>query len=526
MKTNKYLFFILAFCYISASYGQNLPLPQLVQRIENSVFTVFATDQNGNVFSQGSGFFINSNGVSITNFHVLEGAQGGFVEKKNGERLEITRIIDYDVNSDLVKFQIDSRGRQFTALPLSMTIPQRGEDIVNLSTPLGLEQTLSTGIVSSVRECGLFGTVIQITAPISSGSSGSPILNRDGEVLGVATFGVEGGQNLNFAVSTLNFHRIGGSQNIALRDIGRDPLETPNIRQARQAFLIGDYETVFHFAMAEYQENPENHIALFLLGRVLYVMEDFANTIEALTRAIHLAPQIAQNYSVLAITLGRLGSIEYHNRNFANAQEYFSYALQVYEMALSLENHYLCHTNKAILLWRLVMNYETLNIDRFALDIATEHLNTAIRLNPYNELAFIVRSSIRRDLGNYWGAISDIERAIVINPFNSLSFRTRGIIKGLFLNDHRAGIKDLNIALSLAERDDDRADILVTKGFQSFSWFFSIVTANDIERNVDLLSTLLTDMQRFYREAYIISGDRKHLESLESLLETARSVLR
>ncbi len=67
-------------------------------------------------------------------------------------------------------------------------------------SPLGLEKTLSDGIVSAIREIPGFGKVIQITAPISPGSSGSPVLNMQGEVIGIVTFQIVEGQNLNFAI--------------------------------------------------------------------------------------------------------------------------------------------------------------------------------------------------------------------------------------------------------------------------------------------------------------------------------------
>ncbi len=70
-----------------------------------------------------------------------------------------------------------------------------------VGSPMGLEQTISEGIVSAVREIPNLGKIFQISAPISSGSSGSPVINMKGEVIGVATFQFIKGQNLNFAVS-------------------------------------------------------------------------------------------------------------------------------------------------------------------------------------------------------------------------------------------------------------------------------------------------------------------------------------
>jgi len=83
---------------------------------------------------------------------------------------------------------------------VSSDYPEEGENIVVIGSPFGLEHTISTGIVSSLRDIENYGKIIQITAPISPGSSGGPIINSRGKVVGIATFQLIGGQNLNFAI--------------------------------------------------------------------------------------------------------------------------------------------------------------------------------------------------------------------------------------------------------------------------------------------------------------------------------------
>jgi S1-C subfamily serine protease len=95
---------------------------------------------------------------------------------------------------------VDIPEEKVDPLPVSPAPPRVGEKVVVIGTPLGLAQTVSDGIVSAIREVPGFGKIIQMTAPISPGSSGSPVLNMKGEVVGVVTFLLVAGQNLNFAI--------------------------------------------------------------------------------------------------------------------------------------------------------------------------------------------------------------------------------------------------------------------------------------------------------------------------------------
>ena len=95
-------------------------------------------------------------------------------------------------------------------------MPSEGEDIVVIGNPLGLESTVSAGIVSAVRDIPAFGKILQITAPVSPGSSGSPVVNIKGEVIGIATLVIKEGQNLNFAIPS--------DKIIALKETSQTPI--------------------------------------------------------------------------------------------------------------------------------------------------------------------------------------------------------------------------------------------------------------------------------------------------------------
>ena len=104
--------------------------------------------------------------------------------------------------------------------PLSMRTvpPEVGEKVFIIGTPFGLEKTVTDGIVSAIREIPDLGKIVQLTAPISPGSSGSPVLDMKGEVIGVATFFIVAGQNLNFAIPGARIAKlISGKEADALR---------------------------------------------------------------------------------------------------------------------------------------------------------------------------------------------------------------------------------------------------------------------------------------------------------------------
>jgi len=174
-------------------------LPDLVTAIAPSVVSLNVSRPDGT--SQGTGFVVAPNGVVATNFHVVEGATAIEATLKDGVSLFCTGALTVDRAHDLALLKFGAKG--LPVLPLADDgPPQAGERIAVIGSPHGLEQTVTDGIVSAVRRDDGWEKV-QISAPISHGSSGSPVVNLQGKVIGVATFSV-GGQALNFASSVVH----------------------------------------------------------------------------------------------------------------------------------------------------------------------------------------------------------------------------------------------------------------------------------------------------------------------------------
>lgn len=175
-------------------------LSDIISETENATFTIYTYDEFGAPKGSGSGFFIDPSGMGISNYHVLDGAVKAIIKTVDGKEYEIKEVVASDKKWDIVKFKIKPSKTQHSFLKFATKSPQKGAKIYNISAPLGLENTVSEGIVSSYREDQQHGQTVQITAPISPGSSGSAILNDKGECFAVATFQKTRGQNLNFGV--------------------------------------------------------------------------------------------------------------------------------------------------------------------------------------------------------------------------------------------------------------------------------------------------------------------------------------
>ena len=132
----------------------------------------------------------------------MDGAVKAILKTSDDKEYEIDQVLASDRKWDIIKFSIKNIGNEsFEYLKFAKKEVEKGDKVYNISSPMGLEASVSEGIVSSIRTDKRYGQTIQTTASISSGSSGSALLNENGEVFAVATFKYDKGENLNFGVS-------------------------------------------------------------------------------------------------------------------------------------------------------------------------------------------------------------------------------------------------------------------------------------------------------------------------------------
>lgn len=173
---------------------------------DEAVLTIVGTDRRGSPVVQGSGFIVTPDGLAISNYHVLNGVSQAVAECCGGRDFEIRSVNGSDRDKDLILFQLYDSGSTSKPhdLPHVVLGSSRdvavGDRVIVIGSPQGLENTMSDGILSAIREFEAI-RLLQITAPISPGSSGGPVFNADGQVVGIASFQFAKGQNLNFAIA-------------------------------------------------------------------------------------------------------------------------------------------------------------------------------------------------------------------------------------------------------------------------------------------------------------------------------------
>jgi putative serine protease PepD len=179
---------------------QRFDLVTLARKTRNAVVLIEVFDTGKKEIATGSGFFISSDGLLVTNYHVIKNASSALAKTEGGDLLPIKGAVAVDRENDLALLTIEGRKLPFLPLGNSEDV-EAGDHIAVIGSPLGLEGSLSEGIVSAKRdESPGQRPLLQITAPLSSGSSGSPVLDATGKVIGVATMVLRDGQSLNFAV--------------------------------------------------------------------------------------------------------------------------------------------------------------------------------------------------------------------------------------------------------------------------------------------------------------------------------------
>jgi hypothetical protein len=180
-----------------AQSAPRLTTAQVAKIAAPATATILTLDARGDTLAQGSGFVIERTGVVVSNWHVFKAASRAVIRFPSGEVFDWVRFLAGDSLADIALLKFP--GYDLPTLATRTILPDPGDRIVVIGSPLGLSETVSEGIVSAIRVVE-GRQLVQISAPISPGSSGGPVLDDQGRVFAVATSYLRGGQQLNFAV--------------------------------------------------------------------------------------------------------------------------------------------------------------------------------------------------------------------------------------------------------------------------------------------------------------------------------------
>ncbi len=303
-------------------------LPALIKKIQPSVVTITTFGNGGQPLALGAGFFVGSEGHLITNLHVMKGAFRAVAKGMSGT-YEITGVAATLEGIDLILLVTstgsthpDSQGareRPRLARPPSASSARRassmgtadapqpwppalnrfslspdvGEHVVAIGSPLGLEQTVSDGIVSAVR-----GNEVQITAPLSPGSSGGPVVNLRGEVIGVATWGIQEGL-LNFAISARLIQKLKPDNVKTLAEFWASDA-VPFAQKGKDYFRVGNYEKALSSLLEAMKRHPSDAELWLYAGRCCLELDQATLA----TTYLEKAAQLRSNYAEAHCYLG------------------------------------------------------------------------------------------------------------------------------------------------------------------------------------------------------------------------------
>ncbi len=177
---------------------------QIVSKVSPAVVFILTGEGGGRLQSTGSGFIVKENGVLLTAYHLIKDAREVQVRLKSGEVFDKVELLGYDERRDVAALRIQAKG--LPVLPLANAeTAQIGEKVFVISNPSALTWSASDGILSAIRLADVVPTagtgynVMQFTAPVSAGSSGAPVVDAQGRVLGIVVFS-RYGESLNFAI--------------------------------------------------------------------------------------------------------------------------------------------------------------------------------------------------------------------------------------------------------------------------------------------------------------------------------------
>jgi|GEM_PF-3078175 len=400
--------FVLAvFLSSNCAYAAAKTVKQIINYAKYGTVIV-KTYKNEQPLGHGSGFFISKNYV-VTNYHVIEDGNSFIVRTYDKEEYKVKKIIALDASYDIAVLELAGVPKNIKVLTMADIMPEQGDDVLVIGAPIGLDYTVTRGIVTAIRDMDRNGTCIQIDASISPGNSGGPVLNDQSEVIGIATFFLPGdknapAQNLNFAVSVQYVKYL---LNSGYKKFATD--ETYN--RALEYYRAGEDEKAIPLLQPYAESHPEKTDAWYYLGMSYYYTGNYENSLECFRHVLRIDKNDYASYNNMALNFIKL-------KKYGDAMDACDKSLEIMPSGPDSANAY---NNMGICYYETGKYYD-----------AVDYYKKALRYKPGSTTFFNNMGLAYEGLKQYDNAVNCYDAAIKANPNDYGAYYNLGY---LYYND-------------------------------------------------------------------------------------------
>jgi tetratricopeptide (TPR) repeat protein len=468
----KMFVFILLILVIQSGFTQN-NFSELVQISERAVVTVKTYAIDGTPLKVGTAFIIDESGILLSNFHVFSDSYSAKIFTIDSKEYDVNKIVSSNKELDLIKFSVSNPlNSHFPKLAIASSPPLKGEDIFVIGSPGGFESSVSKGIISAIRDIPQIGKLYQITAPISSGSSGSPVCNMQGKVVGIATLQYQEGQNINFALDINLIKRLTDNTQILVSAVINTPLPEDNddaMKLIDDTFILSEKLVAINAFISKYPNDYRGYLKRALVyTNWLYSPE--GATKENFKQKMIESLALSDKDFTKALQLSSNKSIVYFYRGIAkyNQREFYSPQLIGWDINSALSDLNKCNSNEIGF-----KNGSQGNCNKF------EYIG-----------------DIKYYLTDYVGALAAYKQALINYPQRNKIYQLYGQIAKVYYYDFQDN-KNAFSSLNKAFASIDESNIKNDHSFNSWDLF---ILRAEIKTDMDDLSGALADINKVFAE--------------------------